>query len=50
VPIQTTVVGSYPKPPDEGKTFAIRKTKHAIERGDATPDDLEKAFRTTRVR
>jgi 5-methyltetrahydropteroyltriglutamate--homocysteine methyltransferase len=44
VPIQTTVVGSYPKPPDEGKTFAIRKTKHAIERGDATPDDLEKAF------
>lgn len=44
MPIQTTVVGSYPKPPDEGKTFSIRKTKHAIERGDATPDDLEKAF------
>ena len=44
MPIQTTVVGSYPKPPDEGKTFTIRKTKHAIERGDATPDDLEKAF------
>lgn len=44
MPIQTTVVGSYPKPPAEGRTFAIRKTKHAIERGDATPDDLEKAF------
>ena len=42
--IQTTVVGSYPKPPDEGQTFAIRKTKHAIERGEATADDLEKAF------
>ena len=42
--IQTTVVGSYPKPPDEGKPFTIRKTKHAIERGDATPEDLERAF------
>ena len=41
---QTTVVGSYPKPPDEGEAFTIRKTKHAIERGDATPDDLERAF------
>jgi 5-methyltetrahydropteroyltriglutamate--homocysteine methyltransferase len=44
VSIQTTVVGSYPKPPEEGKPFTIRKTKHAIERGDATPDDLEQAF------
>ena len=42
--IKTTVVGSYPKPPDEGQTFAIRKTKHAIERGDATAEDLESAF------
>ena len=42
--IQTTVVGSYPKPPDEGRAFTIRKTKHAIERGEATPDDLEQAF------
>ena len=42
--IQTTVVGSYPKPPDEGKPFTIRKTKHAIERGEATPEDLERAF------
>ena len=43
MPIETTVVGSYPKPPDEGRTFTVRKTLHAIERGDATPDDLSKA-------
>lgn len=42
--VTTTVVGSYPKPPDEGKPFTIRTTKHAIERGEATPDDLEQAF------
>jgi 5-methyltetrahydropteroyltriglutamate--homocysteine methyltransferase len=41
--IETTVVGSYPKPPSEGRAFAVRKTLHAIERGDATPDDLEQA-------
>lgn len=41
--IETTVVGSYPKPPAEGQAFAVRKTHHAIERGDATPDDLKKA-------
>ena len=41
--IKTTVVGSYPKPPDEGKQFVVRKTLHAIERGDATPEDLAKA-------
>jgi len=44
VSIQTTVVGSYPKPPEEGRSFTIRKTKHALERGEATPDDLERAF------
>ena len=44
MPLQTTVVGSYPKPPHEGTPFAIRKTKHAIERGEATPEDLEQAF------
>ncbi len=42
--IRTTVVGSYPKPPDEGRPFTIRKTKHAIERGEATVEDLERAF------
>src|SRR5688572_27611901 len=41
--IRTTVVGSYPKPPDEGQTFTVRKTLHAIERGDATADDLKTA-------
>jgi len=41
--IETTVVGSYPKPPAEGTTFRLRKTLHALERGDATPDDLEDA-------
>jgi 5-methyltetrahydropteroyltriglutamate--homocysteine methyltransferase len=41
--IETTVVGSYPKPPEEGQAFTIRKTHHAIEKGNATPDDLTKA-------
>ncbi len=40
--IESTVVGAYPKPPAEGGQFTIRKTLHAIERGDATPDDLKK--------
>jgi 5-methyltetrahydropteroyltriglutamate--homocysteine methyltransferase len=38
--IKTTVVGSYPKPPEEGKTFVVRKTLHALERGEASVDDL----------
>lgn len=41
--IETTVVGSYPKPPDEGQPFTVRKTLHAIEKGNATSDDLKKA-------
>jgi 5-methyltetrahydropteroyltriglutamate--homocysteine methyltransferase len=41
--IETTVVGSYPKPPDEGQTFTVRKTLHALERGDASVDDLKRA-------
>ncbi len=41
--INTTVVGSYPKPPEEGETFKLRKTLHALERGEATVDDLETA-------
>jgi 5-methyltetrahydropteroyltriglutamate--homocysteine methyltransferase len=43
MPIQTTVVGSYPKPPAEGETFTVRKTLHALERGDASPEDLKAA-------
>lgn len=42
--IETTVVGSYPKPPDEGQPFVVRKTLHAMERGDATDDDVRRAF------
>ena len=42
--IKTTVVGSYPKPPEEGKTFTVRKTLHALERGDASQEDLKRAF------
>ncbi len=38
--IQTTVVGSYPKPPDEGRPFILRKTLHALEKGEASPDDV----------
>ena len=41
--IETTVVGSYPKPPEEGQAFTVRKTHHAIERGDAAPEDLKNA-------
>ena len=41
--IETTVIGSYPKPPEEGQTFTVRKTHHAIEKGNATPEDLKKA-------
>jgi 5-methyltetrahydropteroyltriglutamate--homocysteine methyltransferase len=43
VAIETTVVGAYPKPPEEGGTFTLRKTLHSIEKGDATPDDLQAA-------
>ncbi len=42
--IETTVVGSYPKPPDEGKPFTVRKTLHALEKGDASEQDLHQAF------
>ena len=43
VAIQTTVVGAYPKPPAEGGSFTLRKTLHAVERGEATQDDLKGA-------
>jgi 5-methyltetrahydropteroyltriglutamate--homocysteine methyltransferase len=41
--VQTTVIGSYPKPPPEGGTFVLRKTFHALEGGEATPADLKTA-------
>jgi 5-methyltetrahydropteroyltriglutamate--homocysteine methyltransferase len=40
VTITATVVGSYPKPPAEGKPFVVRKTLHALERGEASVEDL----------
>jgi 5-methyltetrahydropteroyltriglutamate--homocysteine methyltransferase len=43
MPITTTAVGSYPKPPREGDTFVLRKTLHAAERGQATEEDIRKA-------
>ena len=43
MPVTTTVVGSYPKPPDEGDAFVVRQTLHKLERGEATPDDLASA-------
>ena len=41
--IRTTVVGSYPKPPDEGRPFTLRKTLHALEKGEADEADLRTA-------
>jgi 5-methyltetrahydropteroyltriglutamate--homocysteine methyltransferase len=41
--ITTTVVGSYPKPPAEGETFTVRKTLHALERGEVEVSDLKTA-------
>lgn len=41
--IETTAIGSYPKAPDEGETFVLRKTLHAVERGEASDADVKKA-------
>lgn len=38
--IATTVIGSYPKPPAEGDGFTLRKTLHAVERGEASANDV----------
>jgi 5-methyltetrahydropteroyltriglutamate--homocysteine methyltransferase len=45
VAIRTTVAGAYPKPPDEGQTFVLRKTLQAMDRGEATPDEVQGAVR-----
>ena len=45
--ITTTVVGSYPKPPDEGQPFVVRKTLHRLERGEATGHGPRQARRTS---
>jgi 5-methyltetrahydropteroyltriglutamate--homocysteine methyltransferase len=39
------VVGSYPKPPDEGRPFPLRRTLHSFDRGDATQEDVDRAVR-----
>ena len=41
--IQATVAGSYPKPPDEGRPFALRRALHAVTRGDIGEDDVRRA-------
>jgi 5-methyltetrahydropteroyltriglutamate--homocysteine methyltransferase len=41
--IQATVTGSYPKPPDEGEPFALRRALHAVSRGDIGEDDVRRA-------
>lgn len=41
--ITTTVIGSYPKPPDEGQSFVVRQTLHKLERKEATVEDLTDA-------
>lgn len=41
--IRSTVVGSYPKPPDEGQRFDVRKTIQGIDRGETTVEDLKRA-------
>jgi 5-methyltetrahydropteroyltriglutamate--homocysteine methyltransferase len=38
-----TVVGSYPRPPSEGGEFRLRKTLQALDRGEATADDVAAA-------
>jgi 5-methyltetrahydropteroyltriglutamate--homocysteine methyltransferase len=41
--IQATVTGSYPKPPDEGEPFALRRALHAVTRGELGGDDVRRA-------
>ncbi|MGH2791663.1 MAG: hypothetical protein ACRDJ0_11890 [Actinomycetota bacterium] len=41
--ITTTVVGSYPKPPDEGLPFVVRQTLHKLERDELTVTELTAA-------
>lgn len=43
MPVKTTVVGSYPKPPTEGETFRVRKTIHGLDKGTASIEDLHAA-------
>lgn len=42
MPITTTVVGSYPKPPHEGRPFRLRRAIAAFERGEIGAPELRK--------
>jgi 5-methyltetrahydropteroyltriglutamate--homocysteine methyltransferase len=41
--IETHVIGSYPKPPNEGEKFVLRQTLQELDKGRATPKDVTKA-------
>ena len=41
--ITTTGVGSYPKAPEDGQPFVLRTTLHAVERGEASEQDVTRA-------
>jgi 5-methyltetrahydropteroyltriglutamate--homocysteine methyltransferase len=43
VALQVTAIGSYPRPPREGGEFRLRKTLQAMDRGEATADDVRAA-------
>jgi 5-methyltetrahydropteroyltriglutamate--homocysteine methyltransferase len=43
VALEVTVIGSYPRPPREGREFRLRKTLQGLDRGEATPDDVRAA-------
>jgi 5-methyltetrahydropteroyltriglutamate--homocysteine methyltransferase len=41
--LKLTAVGSYPKPPPEGGEFRLRRTLQALDRGEATAEDVTAA-------
>ena len=41
--LKLTVAGSYPKPPPEGDEFRLRKVLQALDRGEATAEDVAAA-------
>jgi 5-methyltetrahydropteroyltriglutamate--homocysteine methyltransferase len=43
VALEVTAVGSYPRPPAEGGEFRLRKTLQALDRGEATKEDVRAA-------
>ena len=38
--LKVTVIGSYPRPPAEGGEFRLRRTLQAVDRGEATSEDI----------